>query len=392
VIVCRKCSRRHPDGTEFCACGAFLEFDGERVAEPNAPAASSAPTSLAPPTPTSTPTSTRQTPAEPAPWSGFDGGREERAPDIGVAAVLPDTPTQPVATEPVWVEPTARAGDVPCRQCGTPNGPDRNFCRHCGASLTGLVEAGPTKETKVPWWRRWSRKAKAKAARTDPRTLASQAHSLTRGGMARRSMLFRGGGIVILLGGLLAFLGPWRGTVINRGREALGASRFEAIDVSADEVVAVPADPPIVAVPIELQGPENVVDRFANTAWATRWLDSASPGFEEAPDQEGCQPEPMTDMSLRFQFTEPTDLARIRILAGRPADDPSAQLFRAPRVLEMSVDEGPCSYLVLEGGGELEIHDFEHDDVSTVDLRIVGVTEPSEPTETVEISEIVFDR
>ena len=31
MIICRKCSRRHPDGTDFCACGAFLEFDGERA-------------------------------------------------------------------------------------------------------------------------------------------------------------------------------------------------------------------------------------------------------------------------------------------------------------------------------------------------------------------------
>ncbi len=31
MIVCRKCSRRYANGTEFCACGAFLEFDGEYV-------------------------------------------------------------------------------------------------------------------------------------------------------------------------------------------------------------------------------------------------------------------------------------------------------------------------------------------------------------------------
>ena len=61
-------------------------------------------------------------------------------------------------------------------------------------------------------------------------------------------------------------------------------------------------------------------------------------------------------------------------------------------MLELPVDDGPCTYLVLEGAGELEIHDFEHDDASTVDIRIVGVTEPSEPSEAVEISEIVFDR
>ena len=173
-----------------------------------------------------------RSPAEPSPWSGFDAAATTGAPDIGVAAVLPDTPTQPVATEPVWVEPTTRAGDVPCRQCGTPNGPDRNFCRHCGASLTGQRRRRrPPRTARCRGGVAGRDRRKAKAARTDPTDAAPRrAHALSRGGMSGRSMLFRTGGIVIILGGLLAFLGPWRATVINRGREALGASRFEDID------------------------------------------------------------------------------------------------------------------------------------------------------------------
>ena len=72
MIICRKCGRRHPDGTDFCACGAFLEFDGER-ADDDQPATPTQPVAPPPPAedarvvaggPSPPPT------AEPAPWSG----------------------------------------------------------------------------------------------------------------------------------------------------------------------------------------------------------------------------------------------------------------------------------------------------------------------------------
>ncbi|WP_030851948.1 zinc ribbon domain-containing protein [Streptomyces sp. NRRL F-4474] len=56
----------------------------------------------------------------------------------------------PVAPRPV-VRPLAVSDDVagvPCPACGTPNPPDRRFCRRCAAPLTPSTIAAP-----LPWWR-----------------------------------------------------------------------------------------------------------------------------------------------------------------------------------------------------------------------------------------------
>ncbi|MFJ1569500.1 zinc ribbon domain-containing protein [Streptomyces erythrochromogenes] len=56
----------------------------------------------------------------------------------------------PVAPRPV-VRPLAVSDDVagvPCPACGTPNPPDRRFCRRCATPLTPSTAAAP-----LPWWR-----------------------------------------------------------------------------------------------------------------------------------------------------------------------------------------------------------------------------------------------
>ena len=61
---------------------------------------------------------------------------------------------------------------------------------------------------------------------------------LSRGGLSGRSVLFRTGGIVVLLGGMLAFLGPWQGTVRGWARDRLGASRFDLVDLEPEQVTS----------------------------------------------------------------------------------------------------------------------------------------------------------
>jgi hypothetical protein len=417
VIVCRKCSRRVADGTEFCVCGAYLEFDGEHVPDDGGPAAAAAPTTgvaASPSAPLPPPPAARQqptagewatqpgastgrqapVPTEPAPWSGFGSTPAEPAPaTAGIDAVHPDAPERAATTQPVWVEAGARDGDVACRQCGTPNGPERFFCRHCGMSLTGAVDGAATTATKAPsWWKRLVGGAKARAGAMDATTALNRVHGLSRGGMSGRTMLFRSGGIVVLLGGLLAFLGPWRGPVLAKAREAIGADRHSAIEIAPEEVASIVADPAITPVEFELQGPENVVDRFANTAWATRWLDPVGPGFETVPTDTECQPAAMTDTRLVFEFEDPRDIARLQILPGRPDLDESRTLFLRPRVLELRADDGACTYVELADSGELATVDFDHDDVATLTVGIVGVYESDAPSETVEISEIVVEK
>ncbi|MEU9085165.1 zinc ribbon domain-containing protein [Streptomyces sp. NPDC048357] len=59
-------------------------------------------------------------------------------------------PARAVAPRPV-VRPAAVSEDVagvPCPACGTPNPPDRRFCRRCAAPLTPSTAPPP-----LPWWR-----------------------------------------------------------------------------------------------------------------------------------------------------------------------------------------------------------------------------------------------
>ncbi|MET8544881.1 zinc ribbon domain-containing protein, partial [Kitasatospora sp. NPDC004799] len=62
-------------------------------------------------------------------------------------------PAKPVAPRPVSrpAEAVETQDGPPCPRCGTPNLPERKFCRRCAAPLT-LTAAAP----ELPWWRtRW---------------------------------------------------------------------------------------------------------------------------------------------------------------------------------------------------------------------------------------------
>ncbi|MFB7910675.1 zinc-ribbon domain-containing protein [Kitasatospora sp. NPDC056076] len=95
-------------------------------------------------------------PSEPAPAPAPEPDPRPRPP------AAPQTePTDPVAVQPakpVAPRPVVRASAVeeaqdgpPCPRCGTPNLPERRFCRRCAAPLT-VTAAAP----ELPWWRtRW---------------------------------------------------------------------------------------------------------------------------------------------------------------------------------------------------------------------------------------------
>ncbi|MFI8519482.1 NADase-type glycan-binding domain-containing protein [Streptomyces sp. NPDC085481] len=83
----------------------------------------------------------------PAPVSPRVAARPAAAP---VADPAPVQPAKAVAPRPV-VRPAVVGDDVagvPCPACGTPNPPDRRFCRRCAAPLTPATAQAP-----LPWWR-----------------------------------------------------------------------------------------------------------------------------------------------------------------------------------------------------------------------------------------------
>jgi hypothetical protein len=420
MIVCRKCSRRHADGTDFCACGAFLEFDGEHIADEIGPAvtpaaggtatpagpAAAAPTDAwgstapaTPPAPPPTSSSHARHVDEPAPWSGFSPApATSSGASGGVQAQLPDAPIAPAASEPVDVRPTMRPGDVACSRCATPNPPSRQFCQHCGHELgaPAAITANAAGASRTPSrWRKVRAVLRRRGISTDPSRLATQAHMLSRGGMSGRTTLFRTGGIALVLASMLAFLGPWRPTVTAWARDRLGASRFEVIDVEPEQIESVPADPSVASAVFPLQEADRAVDRHLNTSWATRWIDPVGRGVEAPPDDDACQDVERTDTFLRVTFADPTDLARFSVIPGRYDGDENRGTFFRPSVLELrwnDAEDGRCRYVALADGGELSQHAFEHDDVSVIEIRVVGVFADNESTPSVDISEIVFER
>ncbi|MFD4247178.1 zinc-ribbon domain-containing protein [Streptomyces sp. NPDC058525] len=66
------------------------------------------------------------------------------------ASPAPVQPAKPVAPRPVVRAAVVSedVGGVPCPACGTPNPPDRRFCRRCAAPLTPAAAPAP-----LPWWR-----------------------------------------------------------------------------------------------------------------------------------------------------------------------------------------------------------------------------------------------
>ncbi|MFI1650556.1 NADase-type glycan-binding domain-containing protein [Streptomyces avidinii] len=113
----------------------------------------SAPTSV-PPTPPAPPAP----PAPPTPPARPPAAPTAARPPAAPRAVAPQAPAspQPVrpakAARPRPVVRTAAVSDdvsgVPCPACGTPNPPDRRFCRRCAAPLTPTTAPAP-----LPWWR-----------------------------------------------------------------------------------------------------------------------------------------------------------------------------------------------------------------------------------------------
>ena len=142
-IICKKCGTHSVAGESFCGgCGAFLEWEGERVVVEAPPSA------LPPPPPGRLP------PGTPPPPSIAAGGGQPVAPPPVAApvavqpALAPDRPKLP----PQRVIPVRRPqpGDIICGECGEPNGSERRFCRRCGKFLAEPVGPPP----RLRWWRR----------------------------------------------------------------------------------------------------------------------------------------------------------------------------------------------------------------------------------------------
>lgn len=166
------------DGRPEAGAGSAAGSDGAASGGPEPGGPASAPAAPGPgpapapaPAPTAPPTPPAVPPAIPEPRPGTSSGAGARtgteagpggapAPEPVPAAVptstpepapvLPVQPAKPVAQRPVVrpVQVEETPDGPPCPACGTPNRPDRQFCRRCAARLRTTAPAAA-----LPWWR-----------------------------------------------------------------------------------------------------------------------------------------------------------------------------------------------------------------------------------------------
>jgi hypothetical protein len=151
-IICKKCGVHAAADETFCGgCGAFLEWEGERVAVDDGP-----PVAAAVPAANESPVKESR-----AKSSSVKENSAKEDPAQENPTPVPPPPAGPVAVQPAPpIErpppppprpPVRRAepGDIFCSQCGQPNNPERRFCRRCGTVLSE-----PAVTARLPWWKR----------------------------------------------------------------------------------------------------------------------------------------------------------------------------------------------------------------------------------------------
>ena len=189
-------------------------------------------------------------------------------------------------------------------------------------------------------------------------------------GISGKAMLFRTGGVVLVLGGLLAFLGPWSGPAKTKVRELIGADRHSALDVGAGRgrVGGGRSDDHAGAVrvagagerrrPLRQHGVGDALarsDRARLRGAAERHRVPAG-GDDRHPPRVRVRRIRATSAACRSSAGAPRSTSRGRCSGGRVCSSCRWTTARARTSL-------------LDDVGELVAIDFDHDDVSTRDDR-----------------------
>jgi hypothetical protein len=109
-----------------------------------------------------------------------------------------------------------------CRACGESNFPDRTFCISCGERLEL-----PPKPPRERWWRRLVRRRRERIERGRRR----------RGGPSFGQLLRRTLLLLVLVGALVAVLGPWRAEVRDTASDAYRKVR-DVVEQAVDDQAA----------------------------------------------------------------------------------------------------------------------------------------------------------
>lgn len=382
VLICKKCGNRNPDQEKFCtSCGAFLEWNSERVVEaappppppppiPPPPPPPPRPETLVdrvkyvvgidqnttsgqggwvPPTTVASQTATQST-AQPA-TGGPTTSPLARRPDQPVADVKPQT-VEPQARQPeevpvvrpqgprvvVPVVPDTNEVGVYCSRCAAGNDTRRHFCRRCGAPLMMAPRI------QVSWWERLFPRRKDPAA-GDRHTFSG---SETNFGSLLRTFLLTML-LVVLVGGVFAYvaLPPFR-QAVNSEIDVLVTDLRRLINPTWVQVhpVSTSASSEIAGHPAAFTS-----DLVSNDYWAA---DTAR------------DPQP----TLVFTFDGPTDLDALVITSGAATD--FARIAR-PRTIQITYSDGTGETLTLKDDAQATAYSVHARQVTSMTMRITGV-------------------
>ena len=412
--ICPDCGERNSGRVEFCvACGAFLAWDADAgPAEPAAPPARPIPPTVAAPAGVAQPAARATVPVAPAGYPATppaaSGPAAPPAFALGVAAPAPRAmapsitgprsaagPPAPVAPAPVAAPPVAAPAvepppptESPCPRCGVINSVELRFCGKCGQSLRGpltddgsVIRAAPAPE-RLPWWRRWFRPAEntRRAAR-----LAYRRSLPVRYRMVRWLWALLGLGAI---GGLFVVLGHnpvgWIGDQWANLRGSL-------VQISNVEAVGEPAE---AAVP-DFPAP-NLVDNFANTAWAAQWTAStaSNPALRTCLSPTSPSPAGLPG-SVLVLLDQPATVRQLSVAAGLSEKDPQRPRQWRPKTLQLAFSDGQCRQVTLTDTADLQPLAVEPVETRQIRISVLDAYPPSsdKPLDQVAISEVrLFSR
>lgn len=395
MIVCKKCGNQNPDGETFCtSCHSFLEWSGEKIAQP-APPPPPPPPPVAEPEPafvdrvkqavgldkpkaeiTDVPSQQAEPRAAPLASSSQPAAEAASRPVTPAATATPPVAAAvPAAQIPAAVLPQAVApaqerrrqapktdvttgqrykpGDLICGNCGAGNSSERHFCQRCGANLTTAVVV------KTPWYRKLLPARRASVAGTRPK--GAPVERAWGGAMFRLIAL----GVVVVI--VLAYfvIPPLRTSVNGNVTSAYAAAhRHFAPSTSYVRPSDAKASSQLTTHPARL-----AMDLIKETYWAANTNTDKQPW-------------------LRLSFGGPVDIDGILLTSG--AGNDYATLAR-PKDVQIVFSDKTSTRLTLKDDPNPITYDVPAHGVTYVEIHILSVY-PSAQSPDVAINEVEFFR
>jgi ribosomal protein L40E len=293
-----------------------------------------------------TPASRAAQPARPAASAPSDGARQPTA--QRPVAQKPGAAKTRVAPKPPQAKGREyKPGDKICGQCGEGNDPARKFCRKCGTSLVeAVVAAEPS------WWKRlFSKKKKTlKAGERRTRadgTLKDGRPRVFQGLKKTFNVLFAI--LAILL--MFAFIGPWRGSVLDAMRDTTNKvkrifiAEYEPLHADGIEATSsLPEHPAAMA-----------IDGATNFAWQ-----EGAPG-----DGEG--------QKLVLTFNQQVDIDKIGIRSGASNQQEEFLAQPRPRELHIVFSNGAQKDITLKDTPEFQTFNVKAHAIVRMEITVTSV-------------------